>query len=403
MARLRTLISLMLLVTVAFGAGFFAANRSVSPKAEAQSPETEEVFRPFWEAYDIVKGQFVDPVDDEVMMLGALEGMLEALGDENTNYFDPTELAAWNESLTGEFEGIGATVRQDEETGGLIIVSPLPGSPAESSGILPGDIIVQVGGKDITKLSQAEIINQVRGPAGTAVRLGILRDGEPEMIEITVIRDRIVMPTLETRMLDNNVGYIRLYQFSSEAANELRETLIEMDANNLNGLVLDLRDNPGGFLDTSLEVIRLFIDEGVILIEQLPNEQERVFEANSTAVAPEVPLAVLVNAGSASASELVAGSLRDLDRAVIVGTPTFGKNTVQIVNPLSNGGAVRVSIVRWVTPDGSSVDSAGLEPDVMVELDPEAAAGQDNQLEAAIRALKGIKREQLQAPLYGHF
>lgn len=403
MAKLRTLLSLVLLVTVAFGAGFLTANRSASPVAEAQSPEAEETFRPFWEAYDIVKSQFVDPIDDETLMIGALEGMLEALEDENTNYLEPSELAAWNESLNGEFEGIGATVRQDEETGGLIIVGPLPGSPAEEAGILPGDIIVQVGGKDITDLSQAEIINQVRGPAGTAVRLGILRDGEPDMIEITVIRERIVLPIVESRMLDNNVGYIRLSQFTLESATELRDTLLEMDANNLNGLVLDLRDNPGGYLDSSLEVIRLFIDEGVILIEQLPGEEERVFEANSTAVAPDVPLAVLVNAGSASASELVAGSFRDLDRAVIVGVTTFGKGTVQIINPLSNGGAVRVSIARWVTPDGNSVDETGLEPDVVVELDLEAPEGQDNQLEAAIRALKGIKREQLKAPLVGYF
>lgn len=403
MAKLRTLVSLTLLVTVVFGAGFLAGNRSSAPKAEAQTSEVDEVFVPFWETYNLIKGQFVDPVDDETLMLGALEGMLETLGDENTAYLDPAELEAWNESLTGEFEGIGATVRQDEETGGLVIVSPLPGSPAEEAGILPGDTIIQVGGKDITALSQAEIINQVRGPAGTAVRLGILREGEPELIEITVIRDRIALPTIETEILDNNVGYIRLYQFSAEAANDLRNALVEMDANNLNGLVLDLRDNPGGFLDTSLNVIRLFVNEGVILIEQLPGEEERVFEANATAVAADVPLAILVNEGSASASELVAGSLHDLDRAVVVGTNTFGKNTVQTVNGLSNGGAVRISIARWVTPDGTSVEEVGLTPDVVVELDAEAPEGQDNQLEAAIRALKGIQREQLKAPLYGHF
>lgn len=401
MAKLRSVVSLALLVAVVFGAGFFAGNRSTPSKAAAQTGEVDEVFQPFWETYQLVKSQFVDDIDDETLMLGALEGMLETLGDENTNYLDVTELEAWNESLTGEFEGIGATVRQDEETGGLEIVSPLPNSPAEGAGILAGDIIVQVGGKDITDLSQTEIINQVRGPAGTAVKLGILRDGEAEILEITVIRDRITLPTLETRMLDNNVGYIRLYQFSSEAANDLRNALQEMDANNLNGVVLDLRDNPGGFLDTSLEVIRLFVNEGIILIEQLPGDEERVFEANSTAVAPDVPLALLVNEGSASASELVAGSLHDLDRAVIVGTNTFGKNTVQTINPLSNGGAVRLSIARWVTPDGTSVEEVGFTPDVVVELDAEAA--DDNQLEAAIRALKGIKREQLEAPLYGHF
>lgn len=401
MAKLRTLTSVILLVAVAFSAGFLAGNHSTPQKTFAQSAEVDEVFQPFWEAYNLIKAQYVDPMEDETLMIGALEGMLEVLGDENTNYLDSAELSSWNESLTGEFEGIGATVDQDEDTGALTIISPLPGSPAEAAGLLPGDKIVQVGGKDITHLSQTEVINQVRGPAGTPVRLGILREGEAELLEITVIRDRIVMPTLETRMLENNVGYIRMYQFSSEAANELRNALIEMEANNLNGLIFDLRDNPGGYLDTSLEVIRQFVNEGIILIEQLPGDEERVFEANASAVAPDVPLAVLVNEGSASASELVAGSLSDLDRAVIVGTNTFGKNTVQIVNPLSNGGAVRLSIARWVTPDGLSVEEVGLTPDVVVELDPQSV--DDSQLEAAIRALKGIQKEQLQAPLYGHF
>jgi len=192
---------------------------------------------------------------------------------------------------------------------------------------------------------------------------------------------------------------VRLYGFTDDTVNKLHDALIEMDAENLSGLVLDLRNNPGGFLETSLQVISQFIDEGPILIEQLPGDQERVFEATGNAAAPTVPLAVLVDGGSASASELVAGALKDRERAVIVGVPTFGKATVQTINPVSTGGAVRVTIARWVTPDGESVDPDGLVPDVEIEYDPDSDPEMDNQLSAAIRALKGMQREQILLPV----
>jgi carboxyl-terminal processing protease len=399
MSKFRTFVSVALLVALAFSFGFVFGNSNRAATAQQDNPE--EAFGPLFETYNLIKGNFVDPTEDEDLVIGAINGMLESLGDDNTNYLTTEELEAWNESLSGEFEGIGATVRQDEETGGLEIVSPLPDSPAERAGLQAGDIIITVGGDDVTEFSQTEIINMVRGPAGTPVRLGILRDGETELLEITIIRDRIQMPTVEFEVLEGNVGYVRLYQFSQNASQDLADVLIDIDANNLNGLVLDLRGNPGGFLQTSLDVLRMFVNDGVILIEQLPGDEERVFEATGNAIAPDVPLVLIVDEGSASASELVAGSLRDLERAVIVGTSTFGKNTVQTINPLSNGGAVRLSIARWVTPDGNSVEGDGLLPDVVIEFDPEAE--EDNQLQAAIRALKGINREQLEAPFYMRF
>jgi carboxyl-terminal processing protease len=399
MVKARSIASIVLVVTLAFGVGYFVGQQPESAPVSAQTDSTEELFEPFFEVYDLLNQRYIDPLDQDGLMVGAINGMIESIGDDDTNFMSEEDYERWNQSLSGEFEGIGATVRQDEETGALTIVAPLDGSPAEGAGILPGDMIVEVGGENITDLSQTEIINRVRGPAGSIVRLGIQREGEDELIEITVIRDRIELPDIEFRMLENNIGYVRLFQFSNDTGSNLQEALQELEAENLDGLVLDLRNNPGGFLETSLQVISQFIEEGPILIEQLPGEQERVFEANGNAIAPTVPLAVLVDGGSASASELVAGSLRDLERAVIVGMPTFGKNTVQTIHPISSGGALRVTIARWVTPDGVSVEEGGLAPDVEIEYDPESDPEMDNQLSAAIRALKGMQREQLSTPL----
>jgi len=401
MVNFRNFVSLFIVITVAFGVGFMAGQQPDQPTVSAQTDSSEEFIGPLIEAYELLNSRYIDPLETDVLLEGALDGLTSATEDDNTNYMNAEEYARWTESLSGGFEGIGATVEKDEETGGMRIVQPLSGSPAEAAGLLPGDIIIEVGGENITEASLDDIISDVRGPAGTPVRLSIQRDGEEELIEFTIIRDRIEFPDVEYRLLDNNIGYIRLYQFSGETTQRLREALTEIDAENLNGLVLDVRGNPGGFLQTSLDVLSEFVTEGPILIEQLPGGAEQIFEASGNPLAPTVPLAVLVDAGSASASELVAGSLQDLERAVVIGTPTFGKGTVQNIIPISNGGAVRVTVARWVTPDGTSSEPDGIEPDVIVEYDPDSDPDLDNQLEAAIRALKGISREQIYAPMMG--
>ncbi len=395
------LVSLLLVFSLVFGAGYWMGQQDARP-ASAQPddrPELQETFAPFWETYDALNRNYVDPLDPETLMFGAIRGMVDAVDDPNTNYMSQEEYERWQESLSGEFEGIGATVRQDERSGALEIISPLPNSPAIEAGLLSGDMIVEVGGEDITDLTQTEIVNRVRGPAGSVVRLGILREGEDDLLEIAIVRDRIILPDVEFEMLEENVGYVRLHQFSNETMQNLRDALRELDADNLDGLVLDLRNNPGGFLETSLQVISQFVTDGPILIEQLPGDEEQVFEARGGALAPNVPLAVLVDEGSASASELVAGSLRDRERAVIIGTSTFGKDTVQTIQPLSAGGALRVTIARWVTPDGNSSAPEGIDPDVFVENDTDTE--EDEQLAAALRALKGMQRNQLWMPILG--
>jgi carboxyl-terminal processing protease len=385
-----TISAMLTLVSVVFFAGYLLGEHSpnVSVQAQSNQPEnTDELFMPFWEAWTLLHENYVDPLDDESLMEGALTGMVNAVGDPHTDYMDPETFARMNESMSGAYEGIGATVRQDTATGGLELISIMMGSPAEAAGLRAGDQIVEVDGEDITALSQDQIISMVRGPAGTTVLLGILRLNEPAVMEFEVTRARISVPSVAYEILEGDIGYLRLGQFEFGSDQAMRDALEEMDANNLNGLILDVRGNPGGYLTTAVDVASAYISEGVILIERSPDlEYEHMARGN--AIAPDVPMVILVDQGSASASELIAGALQDQGRATVVGTPTFGKGSVQTWRELSNGGGVRITISRWYTPNGNSVSEVGIVPDVAVSYTPDELDGTDNQLQAAIQVLQ---------------
>jgi len=380
------------LIVAVFTGGYLLGTHAPRPSVRAQGnqpPETEALFEPFWETWTLLHENYVDPLDDEDLMESALRGMIQSLGDPNTDYMDPDTFTRVNESMSGEYEGIGASVRKNEDTGGLELVSIFDGSPAQAAGLRPGDQIIEVDGDNVTDLLQEEIIALVRGPAGTAVTLGILRADEPDLLQIDVTRDRISVSTVAQRVLDGEIGYIRLSQFDFETGGLMREALEEMDVESLNGLILDVRGDPGGYLTTAIDVASAFIDEGAVVIERSP-DSEFTHMARGDAVAPDVPMVVLVDQGSASASELIAGALQDHERAIIVGMPTFGKGSVQTWRELSNGGGVRITISRWYTPDGHSVSEVGITPDIEVPFDVDAALeGVDNQLEAAIAILNG--------------
>jgi carboxyl-terminal processing protease len=359
------------------------------PSIDPDAADTDELFMPFWDTWTLLHETFPDELDDDQLMESALSAMVETIGDPNTDYFDPEAWGRINEDISGEYEGIGAIVAQDEVTGGLELISIFEGSPAESAGLRPGDQIVEVEGEDVTDLSQSEIIALVRGPAGTLVRLGIMRPGEPDILKFEVVRDRIDAPSVTSELLEDNIGYIRLGRFDVDTNEDMRAALEEMDANNLDGLILDMRSNPGGFKLTSIEVASAFIESGTILIERGP-DFETPSMALGNAIAPDVPMVILVDQGSASASELVAGAFQDHERAVIVGMPTFGKGSVQIWPTLVNGGGLRITISRWYTPNGNSVENAGIIPDVEVPFEPEAISGDpDNQRTVAIQVLLG--------------
>lgn len=365
---------------------FPALNRD---QAAAPAPELDALFAPFWESWNLVHQQYVDqPVNDTEMMQGAIRGMMQSLGDPHSSYMDPEEYQATNAPLNGEYEGIGAWVDVSGEY--LAIISPMPGSPAEKAGLQPDDLVIAVNGKDMTGVDGNLVLRDILGPAGTDVTLTILRKDNPEAFDVTITRAKIDVPSVEGEILDDRVAYIQINTFGERTTQELRDTLRELLAKDPVGLIVDLRYNGGGYLNTSVEVVSQFVAANqVVLYEEMGDGSRTTYETKNGGLALEIPLVVLVNGGSASASEIVAGAIQDYQRGTLVGTTTFGKGSVQNWIPLNNDqGAVRITIARWLTPNERHIHNVGLEPDVVVEITEEdIAAERDAQLEEAIKLL----------------
>ncbi|HLF74261.1 MAG TPA: S41 family peptidase, partial [Anaerolineales bacterium] len=343
-----------------------------APDPQSATPsELQDLFSPFWEAWDIVHRQYVEqPVDDVALMQGAIRGMMEALGDEQTYYMNPEMYKTETLSLQGEYEGIGAHVDMEGEY--LTIVSPMAGSPAEQAGLHPGDKVIAIDGQDMTGIPPEEVRLKVLGPEGTQVKLTVQREGESEPLEFVITRARITIRSAEGKMLENGIGYIDINTFGDRTTQELRAALEEVMAQNPRGLVVDLRNNPGGYLTTAIEVSSEFIEEGIIMYEQYGDGKRDQYEASGKGQATNVPIVVLINSGSASASEILAGALQDYERAKLVGVQSYGKGSVQNRVPLSNDqGAARVTIAKWLTPEERAIDGVGLAPDVYVEMSVE--------------------------------
>jgi carboxyl-terminal processing protease len=319
----------------------------------------------------------------------AIRGMLHALDDKYTAFIEPDVAAILEEDASGEFEGIGAFVDLDE-SGKLVIVDTFEESPAQEAGLEPGDRVVAVDGESIVGDAVYEAIGKIRGPADSEVRLTVEREGTPEAFDVMVTRARLEIPIVEAEMRDDGVAYARLREFSATASasleNEL-ETLLDQDPE---GVILDLRQNPGGWLDQAIDVADLFLGENVVAIERFSDGSERRFRARGGDLAESVPLVVLVNGGSASASEIVAGALQDHGRAPLIGVSTFGKGSVQRPFNLSDGSELRVTVALWFTPDNQRIQGQGLRPDIEVpwpEEERRENPDQDPQLERAVEYL----------------
>ncbi len=320
---------------------FFPSSPSGQPEQQSATPsEYQTLFTPFWEAWNVVHEQFVDqPIDDQALMQGAIRGMMDALGDKQTFYMEPQVYESETSSLQGQYEGIGAYVDTDGEF--LTIVSPIEGSPADKAGLQPGDKVIAIDGEDMTGVAPEQARLKVLGPEGTQVTLTVLD-------------------------------------------NLLKE--------NPKGIIIDLRNNPGGYLNTAVEVASEFIDKGVVLYEQYGDGRRDTHKVLGNGRATDIPIVVLINEGSASASEILAGALQDYGRAKLVGAQSYGKGSVQNWVPLSNNqGAARVTIARWLTPKERLIDHIGLTPDVNVEMTPEDfTAGRDPQLDAAEQTMQAM-------------
>lgn len=390
--KIFTVVAVLSLVTVAFYAGMWVGGNfdqeETTNYISSSDPQLSTLFSPFFQAWDIVHEQYVDqPVDDVKLMQGAISGMMSGLGDIHSSYMDPETYQQANAPLQGGYTGIGAWV--DTSGDSLIIVAPMPDSPAEAAGLQPGDTVIGIDGEDVTGIAPDIVLQSILGPADTLVVLTVVREGVDDPFDISITRAEIEIPVLQYEMLENNIAYINLYQFSINAGEEFQAALEDLLAQNPVGIILDLRDDTGGYLDAAFEVTSFFIEDGPIMIEEWGDGTEHTYNASGNVLAPDLPLVVLVNGGSASASEITAGAIQDRGRGTLVGSTTYGKGSVQNWIELEgDNGAIRVTVARWLTPNGKQIHGVGLTPDVEVDYTQEDFdAGIDPQLDEAIRLL----------------
>jgi carboxyl-terminal processing protease len=387
--RLRP-VKISLLVIIVFVVGFALGSQHSFSLAQSDTVPpagVEKDFEPFWQVYNLIEGTYLDrsTVKSAALVDGAIKGMVDSLGDQFSGYMDAATFPLLNGDLSGEVEGIGAVVETVQDTKQVRIVNVLEGSPAEAAGLKSGDIFVKVDGEDITKLDQLDLVTRVRGPEGTKVSLTMLRGDQT--LEFTITRARIEVPTVESKKI-NNLGYIKLHDFSVNAYSQLSDALNKLDVAHLDGLILDLRGNPGGLLSEAIDVASTFIQDGSVVIEDFGNGHQTNYDTNGKYFGSSILMVVLVDNNSASASEIVAGALQDHGRATIIGVKTFGKGTVQTWQSLVNGGGVRLTIARWLTPNHNWIHGEGITPDIVVESPQDNQdVNNDPQLDAAVNFL----------------
>ena len=386
-----TVFMLVILAVSAFGAGYLT-RELVNGRSGSSLAHADQDLSIYYEAWNLIEENFLGEVPaPQDVAYGAIRGSLAALEDPYTVFIEPAAREVERERLQGTFGGIGAYISRAEETGDVVL-EPIPGNPAEAAGVLPGDVLLAVDGVPITaEMTVPDIIDRVKGEKGTAVVLTIRHIGAVEVVDISVIRDDILLPSVVYRLTDqdNSIGYIQLSRFSGESSNEVGAAIQDLQAQGATRFILDLRQNGGGLRDAAVDVVDHFLSEGPVLYLQSQNEEERVFSATKETIAPTEPLVVLIDGGTASASEIVAGALKDRGRASLIGSRTFGKGSVQLVFDLSDGSSVHVTSARWLTPNRHQIDQSGLEPDVLVEVTQEDIDnGRDPVLEQAIRYLQ---------------
>jgi len=364
-----------------------------APVSSTDEGVSEDDFEIFWEVWNTVESRYYyDLPSSRERVYGAINGLMESLGDEHSGFIDPAGADFMRERMSGSFEGIGAVVETAPD-GGVYIIRVFSDSPAETAGVRAGDVVIAVDGTDVTGKTLDEGVQLIRGQAGTSVELTIFREGTPDLLLITVTRARIEFPTVEYRMLEGDVGYIALYDFYSLATLRTREALQDLKDQGARAIIFDLRDNGGGYLNQAVDVADLFLDQGLILIQRDVDGNERDYRSNNGDVGEELPLVVLINKNSASASEIVAGAIKDRDRGTLIGVTSFGKGSVQTLYDLSDGSVLRLTTANWFTPDDVSISENGIDPDIEVE-QPLPEDGQqphrtleDAQLDAALRYL----------------
>ena len=354
-------------------------------KEEAVSQETKEKLSGI---QALIQKEYIGEVDEDALQTGICQGYVGALGDPYSAYYDEEQTSALMETTQGEYGGIGVVLTQNLDTGVTTASSVYEDSPAMKAGMKDGDIIYQVEGRDVSGMALEEISGSIKGEKGTTVEITVLRGEEREEVTLTITRDTIQAETVKTRMLEDEIGYLAILEFDSVTLEQYREGLAELTAQGMEGLIVDLRGNPGGNLDTVCEILDLMLPEGLIVYTEDKDGNRQEFTSDE-AQEVQVPLAVLVDGNSASASEIYAGAIQDYGIGQIVGTKTYGKGVVQTIYDLKDGTSLKLTVAEYFTPNGRNIDGEGITPDVEVtyqrdENDPEA----DNQLDRAVEALQ---------------
>lgn len=404
MALLILTSTLIVGLALGFGLGRFSqsafafapgiGNGAAQGRPPSAARALDKDFDLFWEAMDLVYRDFYGEVPEpKTVTYDAIRGVVNQLGDPNTSFLTPEEADFFRASMEGSFEGIGARVAWDEERNTVRIVEPFENQPAWRAGIKRDDLVLAVDGDSIVDTDLSEAIEKIRGEKGTQVTLTIERAGEAEPFDVVVTRDRIETPTISTDTLGANqdIAYVRLYTFNQNSGQLVRQAITDALKRNPRALIFDLRGNSGGLLRQAVVVANVFLQDQVVLLERFSDGRTETYRTDGRAAAVDTPLVVLVNEGSASASEIVAGALQDHGRAKLVGVTTYGKGSVQLPHTLSDGSIMRVTIARWFTPLDRSIDGAGLTPDMVVEMpDPQPTNGRDPQLDAALKYLEEL-------------
>ena len=400
-------IGLVLVIIVSFGSGYYAGEERGAQRAigsgqvfgkETGPPadylKSDVNFDLFWQVWKLLQEQYVDrPISETKLFYGALTGLVSGVGDPYTVFFDPKTANDFNQELSGSFEGIGAEIGLRDNK--IVIIAPLPGTPAEKAGLRPKDHIIAIDGKDTGGMALDMAVAAIRGKGGTEVVLKIIRNGVAEPLEVKIVRATIIIKSVEFSMKTApdstraDIAYIKISHFNEDTSDNFAAAVNKVLAENPRAIILDLQNNPGGFLETAVDVASYWVKSGPIVVQQSRGEGRNEFPARGQAPLRGEKTIVLVNAGSASASEIVAGALQDYEAATIVGEKTFGKGSVQELQSLSDGSAIKITVAKWFTPKGRSIDGAGIEPDVVVAVDrAKAEEDKDPVLERALELLK---------------
>jgi carboxyl-terminal processing protease len=349
-------------------------------------------FNLYWEVWNKLQQKYIGkPMKDSDLFYGSIQGLVAAAGDPYTVFMPPVKAERFNQDLAGAFSGIGAELGMKKDI--VTVVAPLPETPAEKAGIKAGDKILAVDGVDTYGLSLDEVVNKIRGPKGTPVKLNIYSDGDSAPRDVTIVRDTIVVKSVAWRMLDNSVAYLKISSFGEDTAEEFEQAVRKIVVKNPTGLVLDLRNDPGGFLDTAVRVASEWVPKGIIVTEKFSDGRVEEYISNGSHRFTDLRTVVLINQGSASASEILAGALQDYKKATIAGEKSFGKGSVQDYEQLPDGSALKITVAEWLTPKLRSINHNGITPDkILTQPAPTATSTVDTVtdyvLEEAAKLLK---------------